>query len=141
MGNRTYKKFVCEFCGDEFIARSDLKPRFCSPQCFGKYRSATERRYTECPICGKTFRKKRSSTVYCSNECARKSRVTKVTITCDNCGGEITRPACHISEHNFCSKNCRGEWLSKNKTGENAVAWKGGIYKPQTGACSSQKRI
>lgn len=133
MKDRKMSIFICEYCGKEFLKRSDLKPRYCSSACCGKAKSEKERKYIVCPICGVTFRKKRSTNVYCSNKCANIARKKSVFVECDNCGKQIEKPQCHIKEHNFCSTECRNEWYAKHAVGENASRWNGGIYHTSEG--------
>lgn len=42
----------------------------------------------------------------------------KETIQCDNCDAELQRWPSHISDHNFCDRDCHSEWQSRRKTGK-----------------------
>ena len=86
-----------------------------------------ERKYAECPVCGNTFHKRRSSSTYCSTQCQHKSREKKVSLKCDECGEIFEKHFCHVRKHNFCSKQCYFEWQRKNSKGENSNAWKNGL--------------
>lgn len=41
------------------------------------------------------------------------------TIPCDYCGDEHYRRPANLTENNFCSMGCYGEWQSENRAGEN----------------------
>jgi len=52
----------------------------------------------------------------------------KASIECDLCGVEFERPPCEVDmyDHNFCSSDCRVEWMKERMAGENHPQWKGG---------------
>jgi hypothetical protein len=125
--NRKYMQSTCEICNKIFTHRADHLNRFCSFECVGINRTNEKRRHGICPICGKEFRLKRMSTKYCSNKCSSLSRTTRKQIKCSYCEKEIIRPQCHIRDINYCSKECQGKYISKNKIGKNSIRWKGGI--------------
>lgn len=128
MAKRKESVFICEYCGKEFMKRSDSKAKYCDAKCWGKAKSEKERKYAVCPICGKTFLKTRSSRKYCSNECSAKSKEKSVLVNCDNCGKQFERPQCHVKENNFCSRECLYAWHKENRIEENSPRWNGGVY-------------
>ena len=128
MGNRIMATFICEYCGKEFTKRKDLKPRYCSSQCYGKAKSIQERKYVECPVCGAMFYKRRSEQLYCSKKCSGEAHKKRILIQCDFCGKEFERNECHIQEHNFCSRSCLNEWHKDNRIGNSSPRWGGGVH-------------
>jgi 5-methylcytosine-specific restriction endonuclease McrA len=84
---------------------------------------------SECEVCGTTFEYYESNDKcgkFCSRECYQDDG--EMTVSCDWCGGDITRQVNRLtrSSHHFCSKECRGSWLSRNITGEDHPQWNGG---------------
>lgn len=59
---------------------------------------------------------------------ATPNKPESVTVQCDQCGSEIQRQPHRLEsgKRNFCDDNCRGDWNSTHKTGENNPNWKGG---------------
>ena len=73
---------------------------------------------------------------YCSRECYNRSlregksiQRKRVTVECASCGKPVEKRPCEVRKHNFCGKECYGQWLSANKVGENSNGWKGRIEK------------
>lgn len=62
-------------------------------------------------------------------------------VTCDNCGKVFSRRESAIREHNFCSRGCCGEWLSKNFRGENNPNYKGGAITRICEECGAEFSI
>lgn len=61
----------------------------------------------ECATCGDTFERydsKVNGTAYCSEECRDEGNKTGVVKSCERCGEEFYKPACH--EGKFCSQDC-----------------------------------
>lgn len=128
MSKRYYTISTCEMCGTLFKHRKDHDTKYCSRNCAGKAMSEKKKKYAICPICGKSFMKKRSTMTYCSRECANKSRENKKIVKCENCGIDVQRQPCHVKKHVFCSKKCYNEWKSKNMVGKKSFHWRGGEY-------------
>lgn len=100
-----------------------------------------------CDWCGKKVEKrdsevKRTSRNFCDKICKReefasrqsgednprwKEDVSMKEHACENCG-ETYKNYSNDDETKCCSRECYGEWLSNNWTGEDAPAWKGGRY-------------
>jgi len=53
-----------------------------------------------------------------------------ISTLCANCGKEIFKWNYQIkhSDNHFCNNVCKGEWQSKNCSGENGYNWKGGSW-------------
>lgn len=131
------KTLICDNCGSEFgLCESIYEFRvernehfFCSKQCYCEFHSK-DSFITSCIICGKevlipNYRKKEGRKYFCSYEC----RKTSQKIKCDWCGREFLRKPSEIKEHNFCSRECMGNWQSENMIGENSNSWLGGWEK------------
>ena len=77
-----------------------------------------------CKICGKEFKQKKITCVYCSTKCSgiAKHSLSREVI-CENCGTKFARKEYDIkkSEHMFCSQKCSRDWHKQ----ENSVRWQG----------------
>lgn len=127
MGKRYYEDRKCTVCGAVFHIRKDAKRTMCHT-CQVEERRKKLGCYIKCKNCGKTFKHRHSTTKFCSKSCAiefRHKEKSKI-IKCDFCGKLFERPNCHISEHNFCSKECMSRWYSENIVGEHHPNWTGG---------------
>lgn len=49
-----------------------------------------------------------------------------ITVICQQCGKAYTRKPSVSSEGMFCSRECMGKWMSKNRCGEDNSNWQGG---------------
>jgi len=47
-------------------------------------------------------------------------------LICENCGGTYQEYPSKAERSRFCSKECKSQWESKNKTGKNNPNWSGG---------------
>lgn len=151
--NKKYIKFDCDYCGkeNERLAvnyKKKSKHHFCDIKCRGLFVSErwAEKNKTNCSYCNEEFsipkrRIKRSNNNYCSLECKHKHHgelikgvnhpryIEKHKVNCGWCSNELERYDWLVKKFNifFCDRNCQAKWLSKNKSGENAVNWRGGI--------------
>lgn len=106
---------TCEFCGKTFLQYECQRHRkFCSRECYYKFRNASPKISSVCEHCGKEFVRYKSAfhnRSFCSKECyfAEENRGCKITITCDHCGKEFTRYKGNLRDHNFCSRECYSE--------------------------------
>lgn len=100
------------------------KRKFCSRECYDKYRSKKKIKkkasMIKCEVCGKTFITYPSwkGRKYCSNECAYKGKKQCRTIEkCLNCGVEIYRRPSEVKNDrwNFCSKKCYYDYHSETR--------------------------
>lgn len=106
---------------------------YCSNEC--KQTSAK----VSCHWCGEAFeilpsRAQRDTEKFCSSDCVnrwRKSQTGKkspayksVSVECEVCEKEFKRQPSNISDHNFCSHECYGEYRSEEYTGKNNPSWK-----------------
>lgn len=83
----------------------------------------------ECPTCGRTdFASERGVNVHHTR--VHGESLTRKTISCSQCGDEITRQEWQISQsqQHFCSKRCWGEGMSERWSGENSPNWEGGSH-------------
>jgi len=80
---------------------------------------------TECPTCGKDGFENHHGMKIHHKRIHGESLAH--TVDCDWCGDTFERNPSVAKENNnnFCSNNCRGEWLSENNTGENSHCWVG----------------
>lgn len=118
----------CPQCGKSFPYSSPSQDgrTYCSRAC----QMAAKRITTTCPTCGKEFWYHSCwPRIYCSRQCSAKANVTRqlgvvlvAPSTCEQCGKEITKD--NRSGRRFCSSSCFGEWLSKNRNGENHPTYK-----------------
>jgi len=100
--NKCVKIVSCEFCGSKFErAKSKLdlyENHFCSKSCHNSW------------MRGK------------SNEVLRE----RVDTECKYCEKNLSLQKNEIKKRNFCSNECLSNWMSKNFSGKNSPAWKGG---------------
>jgi 5-methylcytosine-specific restriction endonuclease McrA len=119
---------TCEQCGEEFSEfQSRIERRkgvYCSKEC--KYSQGQIK--TECDWCGESVTKsknraERYSNHYCSKNCYQKHYTERVsetsehpsyqggpeTVECDNCSKELELYCHRLTDHNFCSIECRTE--------------------------------
>lgn len=112
---------ICRVCSKEFHPHSRNQPT-CSVKCGTVLRSATRRKRTtrHCAVCSKPFEVKayRANAKYCSRDCWSVRNPPKEK-TCPHCGISFVS---HDRKAIYCSRTC----ARKDKTGENAPAWKGG---------------
>lgn len=107
---------VCIGCGRKFEQRSDYTKRYCSHECYIKFKR--ENAHTSvCRVCGKTFRCSPAERgYYCSPECSRLGRRNGKNVPCDVCGKKIYVPKYEFKfEHHFCSNQCRMKWTVKEQ--------------------------
>lgn len=98
----------CERCEKEFPVSLNTKRRFCSRECV--YERKKELHAIICETCGKRFfRNSNPKSRYCSSVCAQQ----KVSVTCNECGKEITRYRYRVREENFCSGTCRDSFRAE----------------------------
>lgn len=119
------KERICPSCNRMFKPRKSTQV-YCSIKC--RPVNMENKIKTNCIVCGKVMhvipsRLKDGRGKYCSKSCFA-SRHTD--IECENCGKTVTIPLSDVKEHNFCSQECKSEWMSYTFSGENAWAWRGG---------------
>lgn len=107
----------CLFCGKLFLTRDQ---KFCSSQCFGKYKSKQSERELACYHCGKKIIlkafKRKGKHIFCSLECFYKADIRedkKITVTCSGCGKSLKVPPCKLKTNKnfYCSKECRASYI------------------------------
>lgn len=101
------KVFVCANCGKEYTASATGHNKFCSPQCYSKYRQKHKLTKRVCPQCGKEFKTYEQNTArFCSHACAmnakRKHQPEKRI--CPVCGKKFVTLA--YRNQKFCSRSC-----------------------------------
>lgn len=126
----------CTTCGDEYYKRPCKadESKYCSRKCadIGR-RKGTPR---TCEYCGESYHcrpSREGESRFCSRNCKdsfKRERVEwREEIACSRCGETLLRTPFEVerrSEH-FCDDECRGEWLSENRTGPDAPNWQGGV--------------
>lgn len=134
---------VCPNCGSvssvpTYRVRGKDDRNFCDKRCWYEYRkksgeSAGEKHYRygkklskeSCEkisnkLKGKKLPQEHRKNIADGHKGEKAYNYCKTEIHCDNCGKPILRVPSTNSDKNFCSMKCRGEWLSKNQTGENS---------------------
>ena len=90
---------------DNFVSLK--KNKFCSPDCYGKYK--TIRKYKTCLLCDRPTHNKQ----YCSKEC--KDKILNVSLNCKGCGKEFlfhkNRFDLDVSDGRYCSNICRARLI------------------------------
>lgn len=98
----------------------------------------TERTPVACGNCKTTFVPRKPTAgngkpyQFCSRDCsnaAKRGGIDKPVVKCAECGKEKTVPPWLVQRNarHFCSRTCRGKWISKNLVGERAYNWRGGV--------------
>lgn len=107
----------CKFCGDEFEKNSQKKQKYCSAECRKKWWLRVQKekinsniKEIPCKRCGKVFKQRRSSQVFCCKNCADKDyqKQKRVMSKCEQCGKEI------ISKYK--RKYCNDCWNNTKKS-------------------------
>lgn len=145
-GNIIHRKQVnniCLYCGNVFQTIPSETRKFCSQLCGAKYYSPWTKEQEELlvnyypikqyaeleKIIGQS--RKAIDHKICTKYPQLKKHKPSVVINCTQCGKEIKRYQCLLRSGkwgNFCSKKCRGYWISENIIGENHPSWKGGYF-------------
>lgn len=112
----------------------------------------------QCEYCGETVwkrqKKKRNEHEFCSKECYHKWQSEELsgenshaygggknTYTCKHCGDEFERYPSQINgEHNFCSNDCKNEWMEEAYKGENNHQYKGEELEVECDWCGETTR-
>lgn len=63
--------------------------------------------------------------IFCSVDCTKEYK-KGIDLVCPICGKTFYRGKAAISDNNFCSRKCKGVWLS-TQVGELGINWRGGI--------------
>jgi len=139
MSRKTTEKVVrlCDNCHNNFTllpceARR-RKARFCSRKCQHEYRKNVSPKVL-CEVCKKEFSAskcniEKGKSRFCSLRCYHKSTENKITLICDECSKifDVSESTFFYHKTRFCSKYCYGKWSSRERVGENAPVWKGGV--------------
>ena len=130
----------CEWCGETF--KPTHSSRFCSRKCYRDFVSANRSRVV-CEWCGGEFIVQKSwakSRKFCSRECFGKwysesmsgednpMYIDRAECTCAICGATFYKYESHVRKGRgiTCSIECCSIYRSKNYSGKNSHAWKGG---------------
>lgn len=90
-----------------------------------------------CPVCQKELSNIQGMSIHHSR--VHDGFVYK-TKECDECGGTIAKRLSNFneqSERNFCSQDCRSEWMSEKYSGEDHPRWDGGMVTVKCEICSN----
>lgn len=133
----------CLYCGNVFQTVPSEQHKFCSISCGAKYHSPwtaeqeallvkhyPTKQYAELEKIIGQSRKAIDHKIRTKYPELKKNKPS-VLINCTQCGKEIKRHQSLLSSGkwgNFCSKKCRGNWISENIIGEDHPSWKGGYY-------------
>lgn len=104
-----------------------------------------------CDQCGRTFRRANTNKLarnahnFCSRACKGEWLKTAfagennpnwsepVRKPCDYCGKPLARQHARVGtvdrRYHFCNMQCRADWQSENRSGENSPLWQGGVGK------------
>lgn len=102
---------ICERCGKSYKiipAFKDIQ-KFCSQDCYKKYRVENGIPPKICPICNKTFRTTHRNQIYCSKKCNGISGQNRIRCSCDYCGKEFDRIKSEVEKNkrHYCSNECK----------------------------------
>lgn len=107
--------YNCETCGEEYEANPSNKRRFCSSECYHKWRwenyKSKDKEKGNCLNCGKEFVKLPNRMMFCNKECYliyKKSHKKDRSTVCKNCGGIFQRK--YNSAGKFCCFKCAMEY-------------------------------
>lgn len=142
-----------------YIAKIN-KHNFCDRQCFYEWKRKNPqtsplwrggKAKSTCDNCGKPIEftpclLKEFKHHFCNKECydewqrqntpsgADHPRWTHIIVHCAHCNAPLERKPSKVAmyKNQFCNQECRGRWQSKNHTGANNSAWRGG-YEPYYG--------
>lgn len=119
------ERFECKGCGDTFIAYPSQSEGWCSRDCY----------YGNLDLSGE------NNPNYSGGD---------VTVECVVCGDDYEVPPHKEDSTRYCSRECKGEWMSDNyqgdenpaidadrPVGENHYAWKGGLVETECYACGT----
>lgn len=100
------RNLTCSVCGREYIG--NRKSKKC-PDCLHP------KIYKICKQCNSKYlqTKNNKDSNFCSIRCLANSRKTSISIECEQCGKKFERKPSQIyrSEHSFCSRKCRTDYL------------------------------
>lgn len=98
---------TCEVCGQSFTVDATQDRRFavrcCSRKCLNAWRSLHQR-----------------------GPNSPSWRNANPERPCDNCGNIFKPKSGSPRQHHFCSRACKGQWMSTNLVGSRAARWTGG---------------
>lgn len=126
---------VCKTCGKIYQATPSMIKRgtkYCSRKC----KSLNQSSNVTCVECGKTFNLPKSFIAsnlgnknnYCSRKCYDAHRIKNVNVICNVCGKTFS---VWVSRYNkgevkYCSRECKGKYMSSNVRGENNPSYRDG---------------
>lgn len=123
---------------------------YCSKQCQAEGQKLDK---IICEHCSVEFKPSYQSQKFCSRQCSAKSRESKVSTNCGECGEKLLRHNYYIQKYDrvFCSSECRSNWLQKHSLfvtdnprkidgkysgfGSNWTFWRDKIRKRADGKC------
>jgi len=136
--NQSLETRVCKGCNKEFSIPKSSKHKFCSDDCYTKWRTEWNdkhgRQQYNCDYCGKEFSALKSriqnntTGIYCCHKCSTDAQVKGKILVCDNCGKSIFKPLSNIYEHNFCSNSCAWEYNHKQHSHNQECEYCHAIY-------------
>lgn len=81
------------------------------------------------------YERDRTDSNYCSIECYHDTLNDKVDVECDVCGTTLTKYPSDVSDHTFCSQECRSEFQREQWTGEKNPRYNGGKIEAVCDTC------
>lgn len=121
----------CLVCQKEFVPkiRNDNKKRgkYCSRVCWAKNKITGY--LIHCNTCKKPVWTTPSLIrKFCSQKCSSIQQSKQIEFICRWCEKNFWDQPCRMRQgKQYCNKQCKANWMSKNLTGKNSNNWRGGI--------------
>lgn len=95
----------------------------------------------ECPKCGERFSTEHDMKIHYGH--LHDGSLRGVETVCEHCSTSFrtTKNNYKSREMDFCSRNCYGKWLSKNRKGENHPNYSGGYDYPYNGSWNRVREL
>ena len=120
---------TCQICATSFMARPSSKKIYCSRVCASKAHAEKVRlkwnsgygkrqrlpREAQCRICDTAFRPRQVGHTMCSPDCANKSFMRRIELTCPICG-KVYSTRAKKRNQKTCSRSCRTVWIGKTES-------------------------
>jgi len=90
----------------------------------------------ECPTCGDAFKTERGMKLHHSQ--IHGESIAGVSVECEWCGADFRVKRHRADDARFCTRECKGEWQSENRSGENSHMWEGGLVTTECDFCGSE---
>ena len=90
--------------------------KFCSHSCSATYVNLNGCLKTKvCLYCKKEYKTKFKNSKYCSRDCYKKNKLTRVKVICNQCNKEFETYKCKMKQqYHFCCNNCKNTFFKIN---------------------------